>query len=333
MKNSLETRLGVFVVLALFAAVLILEVLGGVNLFRHGVRYTTEFDDIQDLKVGDRVKMAGREIGRVERIDLDLARSRVKISMNLGVTNCVHTDSLARIKSTGLMGQSFIAIDFGKATSPILGDGQNIVSTNDAPDINAAMAKLGEAADGIANVTKSFAGEKISNLLGPLNTLLTDSHDSLTASLTNLQSITKQIASGQGTVGKLINDPSLYQSAQATVSNLQDTASEIKTTVAEARKVLQEAQQTVAHVNAGQGTVGKLFQDDTLYKETTASMTNLKEILQKVNQGQGTVGKIVNDRELYNDARMTMKKLDSATETLEDQGPLSVMGILFNKVF
>jgi phospholipid/cholesterol/gamma-HCH transport system substrate-binding protein len=73
--------------------------------------------------------------------------------------------------------------------------------------------------------------------------------------------------------------------------------------------------------------------DDTLYRETTASMTNLKEILQKVNQGQGSVGKLVNDQEFYRNAKLTLQKLDQATEGLEDQGPLSVLGLAVSKLF
>jgi phospholipid/cholesterol/gamma-HCH transport system substrate-binding protein len=89
----------------------------------------------------------------------------------------------------------------------------------------------------------------------------------------------------------------------------------------------------VAQVNAGEGTVGKLVKDEALYRETTNSMTNLREILQKVNQGQGSVSKILNEPDLYNNAKLTMKKLDMATESLEDQGPLSIMGILVGKLF
>src|SRR2546426_4002650 len=83
------------------------------------------------------------------------------------------------------------------------------------------------------------------------------------------------------TVGKLIYDDALYNSALAAVTNLQDAASDIKLTVADARKVIEQA-------NSGQGTVGKLLNDPALYNETTAVMTNAKEILQKVNQGQGS---------------------------------------------
>jgi phospholipid/cholesterol/gamma-HCH transport system substrate-binding protein len=55
--------------------------------------------------------------------------------------------------------------------------------------------------------------------------------------------------------------------------------------------------------------------------------------LQKVNNGQGSVGKLVNDQEFYRNAKLTLQKLDKATEGLEDQGPLSVLGIVANNLF
>src|SRR5260370_4043359 len=62
-------------------------------------------------------------------------------------------------------------------------------------------------------------------------------------------------------------------------------------------------------------------------------MTNLKEILQKINRGDGSVGKLVNDQEFYKNAKLILQKLDKATEGLEDQGPLSVLGIVGGKLF
>ncbi len=138
--------------------------------------------------------------------------------------------------------------------------------------------------------------------------------------------ISSQVKQGKGTLGKIIKDESLYNTAVATVSNLQDTVTEVKTTVADARKVVDQ-------VNSGQGTVGKLLKDEKLYHETTDMMTNLKEIMQKVNQGQGTVGKLVNDQEFYRNAKLSLQKLDQATEGLEDQGPLSVLGLAVSKLF
>ena len=62
-------------------------------------------------------------------------------------------------------------------------------------------------------------------------------------------------------------------------------------------------------------------------------MDNLKQILEKMNRGQGTVGKLINDEAFLKNAKLTLQKLDKATESLEDSGPLSVLGTAVNSLF
>ena len=76
-----------------------------------------------------------------------------------------------------------------------------------------------------------------------------------------------------------------------------------------------------------------LTKDPTLYKEATATLTQAREILEKINRGQGSVGKLINDESFLKNAKLSLQKLDKATEGLEDQGPLSVLGILVNNLF
>jgi phospholipid/cholesterol/gamma-HCH transport system substrate-binding protein len=124
----------------------------------------------------------------------------------------------------------------------------------------------------------------------------------------------------------LIYDESLYASALSTVTNLNETTVEV-------RAAVEQAQALVSDVSAGKGTVGKLVKEETLHQQLATAMTNLTEILQKINQGQGSVSRLINDASLYNNAKMTLQKLDKATEGLEDQGPLSVIGIMANSLF
>ncbi len=255
--------------------------------------------------------MAGVEVGRVETIALE--NNKVRVAMKLNSGTIVKTDSRAAIRFTGLMGQNFVSIDFGSPDAPPAVEGA-VLATVEQPDLNAIMAKLNDAATGIQNLTKSFTGDTINNLLGPLTDLIRQNSGHLTATISNVEAISGQIASGQGTVGKLIYTDTLYNSALDTVTNLQDT-------VAAARQV-------VNGVNEGRGTIGKLVTDETLYHATTASMTNLNQILQKINQGQGSIGKLVNDQDLYKNAKLTLQKVDKAADSLEDQGPLSVLGIV-----
>jgi phospholipid/cholesterol/gamma-HCH transport system substrate-binding protein len=235
----------------------------------------------------------------------------------------VQTDSVATIKFTGLMGQNFVSLDFG--SSQIAATDGQVLKSKEQPDLSVVMAKIDDVASGVQNLTKSFSGLKIDELLGPFVDFMKDNRAPLTATISNIDSVTAQISKGQGTVGKLIYDQTLYDTAMATVSNLQSTLADAQVTVAHAREVVDQ-------INAGQGTVGKLIKDPTLYNETTSAMIQAKEILEKVNQGKGSVGKMINDQEFYNNAKLTLQKLDKATEGLEDQGPLSVLGIAVNSL-
>ena len=192
-----------------------------------------------------------------------------------------------------------------------------VLDTEEQPDLSAIMAKLDNAASGIQNLTKSFTGDKIDNLLGPLTDFVKQNSGHIGGAISNIENISGQIASGQGTVGKLIYEGALYNSALTTVTNLQDAVTQVR--------------QVVNGISNGQGTLGKLVTDETLYNATTASMTNLTQILQKINQGQGTVGKLVNDQEFYKNAKLSLQKVDKAADSLEDEGPITVVGMLVNQ--
>ena len=316
MKNSLETNIGFFVAIAIGAAVIIVEKLGDFDIFAHNYHVSGLFNSAQDLKVGDRVKMAGVEIGTVD--DIELTTNKVKVLMKLRDSAMVKTDSKATIKFTGLMGQNFVAIDFGSPTADKAADG-TILETAEQPDLSAIMAKLDEAASGIKRVGDSFSGDKIDNILGPLTDLMKQNSTPITATIANIKNITSQVAAGQGTIGKMIYQDELYASAMGTVSNLHETAISLNT--------------VINNVKSGQGTIGKMITDDALYDSTKSSMTNLNQILIKINQGNGTLGKLVNDQEFYKNAKLSLQKLDKAADGLEDTGPLTVIGEVVGNLF
>src|SRR5215813_12700923 len=210
MKNTLETRLGIFVILAVIAAFLILETVGGIDRFKRGYHVNALFHNVQELKVGDRVKMAGVEIGRVQNISL--TNDRVRVTMKLHSNADVKTDSTASVKFTGLLSQNFVSVDFGSPGAPVAQEGFYL-NTTEQPDLSAMMQKLDNVATGVENLTKSFTGDKIDNLLGPFTDFLNANKVPLTATIANLQSVSSQISQGKGTIGKLVVDESLYNSA------------------------------------------------------------------------------------------------------------------------
>jgi phospholipid/cholesterol/gamma-HCH transport system substrate-binding protein len=330
MKNTLEVRLGIFFIIALIAGAVILDLAGARDFLSKGYAVRAHFENIQELKEGDPVKMAGVDIGHVEKIDL--SSNNVEVVMSINKKTAVKTDSKASIKFVGLMGQNYVAVTFGSPSAPRVTPG-TIIESEEQADLNSLMVKLQGVAEGVQGLTKNFSGENFSNLLGPFTDFLKENSPRLTAILGNMQVISTRIAKGEGTVGRLINEDTLYVSALDTVSNLNGSITEMKPLVSEVKLTLDQARDVVTQVNQGQGTIGKLIKDETLYRESAGAMSNLREILQKINQGQGSVGKLVNDESFLNNAKLTLQKVEKATEGLEDQGPLSVLGIAVNSLF
>ena len=329
MKNTLETRLGLFFALALIVAFVVMEMVGTFQFFKGGVRVRARFNTVQELSVGDPVKLAGVTIGRVESIGIDEGGGRVTVLMKLESVQGVKTDSKATIRFSGFMGQNHVALSFGSATGAMVADGIEL-ETTEQPDLGAIMSKLDNVATGVEKLTASLTGVPIGDLVGPLTDMLRENSPRISTIFANVETISTQIATqiteGRGTVGKLIKDDTLHESVLAAVTNLSATADDVRLTIADARTIVRQ-------ISEGQGTIGKLTTDEALYNETTTAMTNLREILQKINQGNGTVGKLVNDDSFYRNVKLSLQKLDKATESLEDQGPLSVLGMAVGSLF
>ena len=330
MKNTLETRLGIFFALALLTAVIVLEMAGGGELFRRGYPARAQFKNVQELKIGDPVRMAGVDVGRVQKVAL--SGDRVEVTMKLNNGTQVRTDSKATIKFVGLLGQNFVSIDFGSSGAPLITP-DALLETTEQADLNMLMVKLESVASGVEGLSKSFGGDSINNLLGPFTDFLRENSPRLSGILANFQILSTQVAQGKGTVGKLIMEDALYTSAFSTMTNLNDATSDLKPLLKQAHVTLDQANSVLDEVNQGRGTLGKLIKDEALYRESSSAMTNLREIFEKINKGQGTVGKLVNDESFLKNAKMTLQKVDKATEGLEDQGPLSVLGIVLGGIF
>jgi phospholipid/cholesterol/gamma-HCH transport system substrate-binding protein len=330
MKNSLETRLGVFFAVIVIGAFLLFEMIGGGALFTRGKLVKAQFANAKDLKVGDPVKLAGVQVGRVKEIKL--RGGRVEVGMTLDADAVVHTDSTATIQFTGLLGQNFVSLSFGTATAP-LATADTVLESKDQPDLSQVMAKLEGVADGVQNMTKSFSGEEFSKLLGPFTDFLKQNQPRLTAILGNLQNVTTMMAEGQGTMGKLLKDDTLYTTGVALMTNLNKASVQFEPLATDARAAVAEARKMVVGMSEGKGTLGRLMTDEKLYTETATAMTQLKEIMQKINGGQGSIGQLVNDPAFLKNVKLTLQKVDKATEGLEDTGPLQILSTVTGSLF
>jgi phospholipid/cholesterol/gamma-HCH transport system substrate-binding protein len=74
----------------------------------------------------------------------------------------------------------------------------------------------------------------------------------------------------------------------------------------------------IGKVESGEGSIGKLLVDETLYNHFLAIVDEVKQLADALNSDQGTLGKLLYDREVYDDFRKTLARADSLIQGLQE---------------
>jgi phospholipid/cholesterol/gamma-HCH transport system substrate-binding protein len=306
------------------------ETLSDGKLFEeHTHTLIASFDDLKQLKAGDEVRLAGVKVGSVH--STQLAGRRAEAILDIDPKVSIASDATATISMAGLISGNYIAIDMGSPGSPPLPDGAEI-RTNPSSDLNTIMSEVGNLGKQLQDSLGSFSkaingdGEAGGGLIQKLDKLVADNSARVDATMANLQEITGKINRGDGTLGKLVNDPKLHDELLATVSEIKATAEEAKAFVANAQGIIDE-------VKAGKGTIGALVYDQKSADDIKASIADIRSVSDKLAKGEGTLGKLINDDGLYNSAQTTIKKVDRTLDGLNDSGPITAVGIVVNALF
>jgi phospholipid/cholesterol/gamma-HCH transport system substrate-binding protein len=356
MAISVEKKVGLFFVLGLIILGLLLEVGEKWNPFESNVPYKTYLSSITGLKVGDPVRLAGVDVGRITRIAI--LSDKIEIDFEVKPGTQIKTDTVAGLRLTNLLGGQFLGLSFGSVNAPQLQAG-GTVRGKDVANIDIIVDNLSDVVKDartlVNNLNKNqdMVMQKVSNILddnrgnlrdaianidsitakvdhgdGSLALLLNDGalyRDANTA-VASLKSVAGKLDKGEGTLGKLVNDDTLYRDASAVVADLRGGVKDLNSSFKDVKDI-------TAKINRGEGTLGKLVYDDALYTEMRDASKNIKDIAAKINSGQGTIGRLVNEDQLYRDTTATLKKAERAMEGLGDTGPISVIGSIVGTLF
>ena len=140
-KYSLETVVGIFVVIGLLCVAYMTVKLGKVSLF--GDNYYSlyaRFDSVSGLREGSPIEIDGIEVGRVERLTLDQEKQLALITLKIRKGVKVYDDASATIKTSGLIGDKFIKIDPGGGGA-LLKPAGTITETTTPTDIEDLISK------------------------------------------------------------------------------------------------------------------------------------------------------------------------------------------------
>jgi phospholipid/cholesterol/gamma-HCH transport system substrate-binding protein len=141
-QTKLEFLVGSFVLLGLVAIVYLTVKLGSGSLVG-GDTYNLEarFDNASGLNVGGSVHVAGVPVGRVEGIRVDPKDYSAIVSISVLSGLNLPTDSMASIKTTGLIGDKYISLSPG-ADETSLKPGERITMTESSVDIESLIGKM-----------------------------------------------------------------------------------------------------------------------------------------------------------------------------------------------
>ena len=303
-----ELRVGIFTLVGLLLiAVAIFYVTGAGSL---GPKYhlVTYLPEVDGLAVGAPVSVDGVEVGNVESIaiapptpgqPLDKDRSiKVQMRIQRKFQDNIRADSSATLETQGLLGDRYVVINRG-STGDVLTDGQEVSGHEEA-----AMKEVVErSADVLQNLDalSSQVGDMVAGLKhgqGTLGALLVDKtvYNNLNSAVSRVNDMLAAIQAGQGTLGKLMTSDTLYTKVDSSTAKLDDILAAIQTQ---------------------KGSLGKLVYDPSVHDEAKEFLDNANGLIAGVRAGKGTLGKLATDDTLYTEYRDVGHNLTTATAKLD----------------
>jgi phospholipid/cholesterol/gamma-HCH transport system substrate-binding protein len=140
-KRKIEFYVGLFAVIGIVCVSYLFIVLGEINLIGNS-RYAVvaNFSSVSGLKIGARVEMVGVEVGSVSQISIDKEKMVAKVELRIDKNVELAEDSIASVKTSGIIGQKYIDISPG-ASDIFLAPGEEIFHTEASLDIESLVRK------------------------------------------------------------------------------------------------------------------------------------------------------------------------------------------------
>lgn len=281
-----ELRVGIFVLAALLiTGFFILNSSGDFNPFEKKMRLRARFSTADGLRSGADVQLAGVSIGKVEDVKflppdspegerIEATFAIVKELDKRPINELIRTDSTAQLVATSMLANDkMINIIPGTPKGQPVSDNSTLASST-AISINQLTS------------TGNDLLTQINRLAIPANEILNKANQ------------------GDGTLGRIINDESLYKSLDGAVNDTRATMTRLQT--------------TIDKINKGQGSAGKLVNDPELYDSLNKTVSHLEAISADIKAGRGSAGKFVSDDAMYNETRQAVAELRTSIAKISD---------------
>ena len=291
-----QARVGALLIVGLLVlAYGIFQVGSIMNIFADRFDIYTVAPSAGGLTEGSPVHLAGQRVGQVDEIVFLPPGRRIgqnnlvlKLSVAEEVKPQLRRNSIAFIRSVGLLGDKIVDIQPGTMSAPVLQEGDTLPS-NSSGDLDQIIATGAAALDSLLALSGDLrrVTTSLSNGEGTMGRLLTDRalYDQMVGTTGELRGILVQVNRSDGTLSRLIHDPALYHQFSSAVARV-DTLT--------------------LSIVSGRGSLGRLLRSDTLYTDAAAIMAsadsavmNLNQLTRTMVEGRGTLHRLFTDPALY----------------------------------
>lgn len=286
------------VIVGLFIFIGLMFLLGGILIvgniretFNNKMKVISIFDDVSGLKEGNNVWYSGVKIGTVSNMNF-FGKSQVEVVLNIATKaqQYIRKDAKVKISSDGIIGNKIIVIYGGT--------------------VDFAQVEIGDT----LAVERTFTSEDMINTLQ-------DNNENLLTITSNIKTITNRLVDGEGTIGKLMNDTSVYANINAATAALQ------KATV-KAEQMISSLATFSSALNKKGTLANELTTDTTVFNSVKASVAKFHQMADTAsvfitnlknagNNPNSAIGVLLHDKEAGAYLKESMKNLESSSKKLD----------------
>lgn len=304
------------------------------NLFSAKNDYIIRFDSVSGLQPGSNVQLDGVGVGSVAKIDLseDVRKNQIELRIRVEArfAGRIREDSMARIRTLGLLGDKYIEISSGTPKFPEVPEGGTI-GTAPVADVDRLRASGEDLVNNVTRITEQLTNilsrmERGEGILGELTKDVEPNRKVTTefiATLDSIRGMFDNFREGDGPLPRLLNDRALGEKLEGTVNRLDSLLAKTESgegalsmllTDTEQKARLERSLASIERTAANLETVTnslreerallpKLLGDeaygDKLSAELQSLIENLNRVAEKIDHGPGSAAQMLNDPALY----------------------------------
>jgi phospholipid/cholesterol/gamma-HCH transport system substrate-binding protein len=297
MRYGNEFKVGVAIVLTALVAFFGIRFLSGLSLFGTGYELVAVFDDTEGLTSGNAVEVSGVQIGAVTSVELlPGARAASARLLITGATD-LPRGSVARIGGFSALGDVGVTIVPGPPGAPPLEAGDTLLTRPSSDILNMVQDNAERifgnvdtlliGASGTFETVDDLLGDPDSDLRATLaalrqaadatNQILASQRDQIAATLASLRAASEGVSDLTASANTFADENA--DSLAATIANLNRTLATVDQSLTSFEETSAELDAVLTKLNEGEGTLGLMLNDPTLYNNLNTAATNLNQLV------------------------------------------------------